>query len=99
MVSYEKIIRQFLKFHLVFKWELFVSFHVQMVPPFYSVCYSAGVLCQLTLVLLSMDSYETATTDNGLKNQSYMDTFAVVPLMRDHKRVTSKTVSQKGCLI
>ena len=36
-----------------------------------------SVLCQLTLVLLAMDSYETPTTDNGLKNQSYMDAWPV----------------------
>ena len=34
---------------------------------------SATVQCRLTLVLLSMNSYETATTDTGLKNQSYVD--------------------------
>ena len=77
MVSYEKIIRRFLKFHLVFKWELFVSFCVQMVPPFLFHVLQCSVLCWLTLVLLSMDSYETATTDNGLKNQLYMNAWPV----------------------
>ena len=33
-----------------------------------------SVLCWLTLVLLSMGSYEA---DNGLKNQSYMDAWLV----------------------
>ena len=58
-----------------------------MMPPFYSVCYSA-VYCAVTLVLLSMDSYEAATTDNGLKNQSYIclaSIFAIgrVSLLKD----------------
>ena len=68
MVSYEKIIRRFLKFHLVFKWELFVSFRAQMVPPFlfhvHFCVLQCSILCQHTLVLLPMDSYEAA---NGLK--------------------------------
>ena len=44
------------------------------------VCYSAvyNVLCRLTLVLLSLDSYKTATTDNGLKIKPViMDTWPV----------------------
>ena len=41
MVSYEKIIRQFLK--LVFKWELFVSFRVQSGATIFILC--ATVQC------------------------------------------------------
>ena len=37
----------------------------------------SAVLCRLTLVLIAMDSYETDTTDNGLKNQSYIDAWPV----------------------
>ena len=68
MVSYEKIIRSFQMGT--------VSFSCTNGAAIFILC---GVLCQLTLVLLSMDSYETATTDNGLKNQSYMyvDTWPV----------------------
>ena len=53
MVNYEKIIRRFLNLRLVFKWELFVSFRVQMVPPFlfrmlqYIPCIK--LLCRLTV--------------------------------------------------
>ena len=69
MVSYEKIIRRFLKFHLVFKWKLFVSFRVQMVPPFlFCVLYCANLLFFYGY-LLSMDSYKLIR----IESQSYMD--------------------------
>ena len=67
MVSYEKIIRQFLKFHLVLKCEQFVSFRVQMVPPFLLHLLQCSVLLLFYGHLLSMDSYMVTTADNGLK--------------------------------
>ena len=84
MVSYQKIIKGFLKLHLVFKWELFVSFHAQMVPPFYSVCYSAVYCANLLFFygyLLSMDFYKLIRD----LNLSYMDAWAVsVQLVKFH---------------
>ena len=67
MVSYQKIIKGFWKFHLVFKWELFVSFRAQMVLPFLFRMLQFSVLCQLALFLWIYVIYGLLQTDKGLK--------------------------------
>ena len=96
MASYEKI-RQFLKFRLVFTSSFqigTVCFFSQMVLPFYSVCTS--VQCIVLTYSSSVDSYDAATTDNGLKNQSYIclaSIFAIgrVSLLKDRSLPVTKT--------